>query len=126
PRLQAGRERVGADASYTRFVRSDQARFPGLTVLDGRRIGFGHKVFTDGIHLDARGASAFSASVASALAPDLSLAARTGALRWVELRAHLAPPVPEGPDSERRTKPVALSHSPKHDRPAWGDRPGRR
>jgi hypothetical protein len=84
PAYQAGRERIGADAAYTRFARSLQARFPNLRVLDGRHLGLSHRAFGDGIHLNSRGASAFSESVAEALSrhPDDGHGNRP---RWVDL-----------------------------------------
>jgi hypothetical protein len=81
--IQSRRERLGPDATFTRFVARVQARFPGLTVLDARRSNYDPSVFWDGlVHLDGRGALTLSTDVASALS-----ARFTGgsADRWVRL-----------------------------------------
>jgi hypothetical protein len=68
PELQARRERSGADAQHTRFVRGLQASFPNLTVVDGRHSGYEPPVFFDPVHLDRRGACAYSAALADLIA----------------------------------------------------------
>ena len=79
PGLQARRERSGVDAAYLDFVRSMQARHPGLTVVDGRRSGYGAGSFADASHLNGPGAMAFSHELAAILA-------RSGpGPGWVEL-----------------------------------------
>jgi hypothetical protein len=93
PGVQSGRERVGADAAFTRFARSLQARFPSLTVLDGRRLGLDHRAFLDGVHLDRRGASVLSAALADVLADHLDGKDRRP--RWVDLRPTPGAPRPE-------------------------------
>jgi hypothetical protein len=73
----------GFDAAHTRFLESLQARHPGLVVLDGRRSRYGQDLHTDDpVHLNRRGASAFSADLAAAL--DRHLAEGRGP-RWVTL-----------------------------------------
>jgi hypothetical protein len=67
PEVQARREWVGADAAYLRFVRRAVARFPGVRVVDGRHSAYAPAVFADPLHLDRRGAVAFSAAVAEVL-----------------------------------------------------------
>jgi hypothetical protein len=81
PEVLAERERRGLEASYTRFALAVQARFPNVVVLDGRRLGYDASSFDDAVHLNPRGASAFTAEVASALAPEPP---RRGP-RWIEL-----------------------------------------
>ncbi|HEV3122616.1 MAG TPA: hypothetical protein VGY53_11965, partial [Isosphaeraceae bacterium] len=83
PQVQARRERQGYDAAYVRFVRTVQARYPSLVVLDARHSGYGHTLFTDALHLDHEGAGRLSAQVADAL--DCSLNHHTEGPRWVSL-----------------------------------------
>lgn len=91
PRLQARRDESGADAGYVRFVRSLQARYPGLTVIDGRHAGYDHTLFVDATHLDGQGAYALSLDVGDVLRRDLDgVRERT---RWVDLPAYRASPV---------------------------------
>ena len=68
--VQARREIQGADARYTAFVGAIQARFPDLVVIDARRSGY-DRVFMDYVHLDRRGAIAFSDQLAGVLRPYL-------------------------------------------------------
>lgn len=77
PALQARRDRSGADARLVGFIRSLQARHPGLVVLDGRHAGFGPEVFLDPVHLDGRGGIALSVAVAD------QIGKKAG--RWVAL-----------------------------------------
>jgi hypothetical protein len=66
PALQAGRERTGRDADYTRFVQSFR-RYPNLVVLDGRYSGYDDSAFLDSCHIDSDGAYAYSKDVADAV-----------------------------------------------------------
>jgi hypothetical protein len=91
PQVQARRERQGYDAAYIRFVRSVQARYPNLVVLDARHSGYAHTLFTDALHLDREGAARFSADVADALAR--SLDHPNGGPRWVALPTGSAAPL---------------------------------
>jgi hypothetical protein len=67
PSTQQLRERLGRDAAYTSLVRSVQARYPNVIVVDARRSGFGREVFTDPVHLDRQGTIALSAALAGLL-----------------------------------------------------------
>lgn len=53
----------GSDAWLTGFAREAQAYAPGLVVIDGRYSGYTPDAFRDELHLNARGALAFSAGV---------------------------------------------------------------
>jgi len=92
PALQHGREVKGRDAEYTEFVESFVREYPGLTVLDARRSGYGHSVFTDACHLDPLGAFALSSDVAEYLRrarrPRPEPAPGDGRARWVNLPAY--------------------------------------
>jgi hypothetical protein len=83
PDAHARRGRRGLDSAYTAFIRAIQAEFPGLVVVDGRRARYGEESYRDPIHLNERGALAFSADVAEVLARALSV--RYEAPRWVEI-----------------------------------------
>ena len=65
PRLQGGRDRLGIDAAFTRFVQAQRDRAPGrVTVVDARRLGLSPERFIDATHLDARGASVLTTALA--------------------------------------------------------------
>ena len=83
PEVQARTERNGFDADYTRFVRSVQARFPEVCVIDARHAGFAPDLFTDGAHLNRRGALRLSAALGDLLR-DRAALSRQG---WVPLVA---------------------------------------
>lgn len=85
PRVQSRREELGVDAAYADFVRSFQARYRNLTVVDGRHAGYDAPVFVDAAHLDRVGASAFSLAVADVLRQG------PGGPRWVALPAYREP-----------------------------------
>jgi hypothetical protein len=84
PGLQARREQSGTDAKHTKFVRSMQAAYPHVVVVDARRSGYAADLFVDPVHLDGRGATTLSADVAGILKerhPGRDVAAN----RWIEL-----------------------------------------
>src|SRR5439155_15786023 len=89
PEVHARREREGQEALYTRFVRETQAQFPNVTVLDGRRSGYGLSVHTDPLHLDHQGALAFSLDVADLMARRPP--GRSPIPQWVDLPAYRVP-----------------------------------
>ena len=77
--LQTRRERSGVDEQFVGFVRSMQARHPGVTVVDGRHAGYESTTFADHTHLNGRGSMALSHELARILC-------RTGeSPRWVDL-----------------------------------------
>ena len=87
PKLQARSEELGLEAAQERLLRGFQPRYPGLTVIDARRMGFGHDLFIDPLHLNRRGAAALTGAIAAALGDPR----RPGATdRWVVLEG--APP----------------------------------
>jgi hypothetical protein len=67
PEAQRMFEDRGQNTTYTRFVRALQARFPGLTVVDGRHSGYDPALFVDAVHLNRRGALALSSDLAALL-----------------------------------------------------------
>jgi hypothetical protein len=70
PALQALRDKSGAESRYEQFIAKFQKRFPEiLTILDARRAGFENRDFIDATHMNERGATALSVSIAAALTP---------------------------------------------------------
>ncbi|GAC1469376.1 MAG: hypothetical protein NVSMB9_13130 [Isosphaeraceae bacterium] len=93
PALQAGREALGQDAAYTRFVYSFLDD-PNLVVLDGRRSGYDHTLFKDACHLDPQGAFVFSEGVARVLRGHDRRGVGTSQIeRWVNLPAYREHPI---------------------------------
>ena len=90
PEVQTRRDRGGREARYVRFLHDLQARFPGLTVMDGRYSGYEAEVLDDMTHLNVRGASAFSAALGGLVAERLELDGSAGP-RWVSLPAYRDP-----------------------------------
>jgi hypothetical protein len=89
-RAQVYAEGNGFDSAHTRFLQSLQARHPGLTVLDGRRSGYGPSLhFMDPLHLNHVGASAFTDDVSATLARALE---GRPVPRWVNLPPYRARP----------------------------------
>jgi hypothetical protein len=89
PGVQAGRQARGLDASFMMLVRKIHARHANVTVVDGRRAGFGHGAFADAQHLDREGAAALSIALADAMRPQLT--GRASGDRWVALPMYADP-----------------------------------
>jgi hypothetical protein len=85
-KVVAHRDANGVHARYNRFVRSMQAQFPNVSVIDARHAGYQDSVFVDPVHLDRDGAVALSGAVADVLQDALSHAEPVP--RWVELPAY--------------------------------------
>ncbi len=85
--------RSGIDAQHEEFVRSWQAKYPDLVVLDGRRKVTELDAFWDPQHLSIVGASAFSKSLGDVLRRSIG-----GKLegRWVSLPEIKIGPLPLG------------------------------
>jgi hypothetical protein len=85
--LQELRDKSGADSRYEKFIADYQRRFPDtLTVLDARRSGYQNPDFIDATHLNVRGATALSRSVAAAIRSQPYPANA----RWIALGAPLS------------------------------------
>ena len=80
---------LGLSDRYARFAASFQARHPNLVILDGRSDPVTDAELLDPLHLNARGAAAFTARVAEALDP----ARLTAGPRRVALGARAGAPV---------------------------------
>jgi hypothetical protein len=83
PALQAYHDRNGTDAALTRFARRLQARYPNVSVIDGRHAGYQPLVFIDPTHLDYLGAGIFTDDFAPFVARALNQP--QAAPRWNEL-----------------------------------------
>ena len=83
PAWQSRRESLGADRRYCDFVKTMQAEFPGIVVVDGRHAGYPQPAFFDLTHLHARGATELTLALAGLLGPILDVP--PGRSAWVEL-----------------------------------------
>ncbi len=88
PPLQALRDAHDLEAPYDRLARRIQSHCPNLVVVDARHSGYDCPAFCDPVHLNARGACAFTAQLADLLKDHLRNPRDTP--RWV----HLNPPEP--------------------------------
>jgi hypothetical protein len=88
PSTQELREKIGADASYAKMVRTVQARYPNVKVLDARHSIYPANVFNDPVHMDWQGASALSLAVA-----DLLRNHQGDGRRWIDLPVYQDPVV---------------------------------
>jgi len=86
---------TGFEAEHEAFARSWLARFPNLTVVDGRGAVTDPSGFYDPIHLSTKGAYAFSLALGDALRQTLPASGGRPA-RWVALPACRVGPVPDG------------------------------
>jgi hypothetical protein len=86
PGLSAARANDGRDVAYYQFLRSLQAEFPRLTIIDPRPILSDSALFADACHLNRHGAIALTAALAPALERALSGQNRD---RWIVLNARV-------------------------------------
>ena len=73
------------------FLRRMLVRYPGVTIVDGRRSAYPDPAFDDSIHLARDGAAVFSADLADAMA--LALGGAPTGDRWVTLQAFRDRPI---------------------------------
>ena len=88
---QAERERIGADQKYTEFVKATVAKYPGVTVVDGRHSEFPIESFYDWTHLNRDGAVAQTALLADAIKQELE-PTRANGQHWVSLAKYKPSP----------------------------------
>ena len=67
PKVQAERDRSGAERRFEAFVESFREAHPTLQVIDARRSGYGPELFVDPVHLNGRGAIALTRQIAAIL-----------------------------------------------------------
>ncbi|WP_406696110.1 hypothetical protein V5E97_34465 [Singulisphaera sp. Ch08] len=78
----------GDEQLFVDYVQQQQARFPGLVVLDARQSGYERSVFVDGVHLDRDGAAALSAGVSQALQVSISESkSKSERTTWIKIPA---------------------------------------
>lgn len=80
------RDRTGLTDYFNRLARSIQARYSHVVVIDGRDSGYPPRAFSDLYHLNARGALAYSHSLARII--EQHLADPSNLPRWVALPAY--------------------------------------
>lgn len=95
PEVQSRRERHGWDGGYMSYLRALAARYPNLTVVDGRHAGYGPELLADFTHLSRPGAIVFSDAVATVIQNRLATTTAGSHARWVEI------PVYRDGDEER-------------------------
>jgi hypothetical protein len=102
PALQSRLDATGFEARHEQFAWSFQARYPNLTVLDGRGAVTDPAGFFDANHLSAQGAYAYSLALGDALRKTLHAPPSTRP-RWVSL-PHVKPrPLPDGLEDTDQT-----------------------
>ena len=109
PVVQGEREKGRQDEAFSRFVWTTQARHPRLTVIDARRSGYGVSLFRDPVHLNRRGAVAYSDALSQVVRDQLE-APRPG---WVSLP-------PQGPTDDGSLEDVGQSAVALWSRPRTG------
>jgi hypothetical protein len=88
---QAERERIGADEKYTEFVKATVAKYPSVTVVDGRHSEFPIESFYDWTHLNRDGAVVQSALLADAIKLVFE-STRVNGQQWVSLAKYKPSP----------------------------------
>jgi len=83
PNAQRDRDRIGLDDYFTQQARWIQTQSDLITVVDGRRAGYGASTFADTVHLDRAGAGTFSQDVAEVIKHAIDHPESLP--RWVEL-----------------------------------------
>ena len=91
----------GIDAQHMAFVRSWQAKYPGLVVFDGRRKVTEIESFWDAQHLSVEGASAYSRVLGDALRRSIGGAVDA---RWVALPEARRGPLPPGVEDMEQSR----------------------
>ena len=72
PGFTARRDQISATVPFDAFVAATRAKFPGVTVVDGRRAGYDASVFIDMAHLDRDGSARLSRSLGAVVADRLA------------------------------------------------------
>ncbi|HEV3168136.1 MAG TPA: hypothetical protein VGZ22_29300 [Isosphaeraceae bacterium] len=86
PEVHTRRAQLGLDGAYSQLLLALQVRYPNLTVIDARTSGYGQDAHNDPLHLNRKGAIAFTTDVAEILAqPDAP------ASRWIVLPQYREP-----------------------------------
>jgi hypothetical protein len=91
PSIQAEIDKSGFAAKHTDFMRRLQAKYPNLSVLDGRQAGYDEATYMDGNHLGRPGAYVVSVEVARLLGRRLAEGHPQAA--WLDLPKYQELPV---------------------------------
>lgn len=113
PARQADRDRAGITYYFTRQAERARANYPNVTVIDARRSGYASSAFWDDVHLDRRGAAAFSTEVGAVIRRVL---AGSAVGRWVSLPDYREVPVTVAVEDVTESRSSAASRSPRVDR----------
>jgi hypothetical protein len=84
PGAQAKLEQNGSHDLYSRYVEQKIARYPGVSIVDGRRSGYTKEAFYDLTHLNRYGTANLSEDVGDAIVARLNPSGTVGS-RWVKL-----------------------------------------
>ncbi len=91
PDVQFRTDLSGFDLSYTQFVATTSARFPGTIVVNGRHSGFTRDLFLDGAHTNRLGALKMSAGLADVLRRPADTSPRWVVLDLTRIREYDGP-----------------------------------
>ncbi len=111
PSIESERDRAGLYEPFDAFVREEQRRFPALTVLDGRRSGYGLSAFADEAHLNRRGALALSEDVARKIS--VATGTERPRPRWIPLSPFRDPASRPGIEDVEQSLGIVLSGTGK-------------
>jgi hypothetical protein len=84
PGAQAKLKQLGADDLYMRYAQQKIAKYPGVSIVDGRGSGYPKDAFYDLTHLNRFGAANLSEDVGDAIVARLG-SSGTASPRWVSL-----------------------------------------
>ena len=108
--IQDRREEEGCESIFTQFIAEKQARYPNLTVIDGRKSRYPQVLFWDRAnHLDVQGADLLSFDLATILKNDRPGEAKQ---RWIPLPAYRVQEITT-PLEDMNQSAVALKAAPK-------------
>ncbi len=113
PALQDQLAQSGIAAQHDEFVRSWQARYPNVVVLDARRKISDLNAFWDPQHLSVEGAAAFSRVIGRAIADfatvqPCGVKTASAEARWVTLPEFQLGPMPRGVEDFDESEQVVL------------------
>ena len=104
----------GFDAEHEAFVRSWQARFPNLVVIDGRGSVADPGAYHDQTHLGTPGAYTYSLALGDTLRRTLPPANRgVGPDRWVKIPTCVVGPMPEGIENKEQSMAAIIAGNAK-------------
>jgi hypothetical protein len=87
PSAQAKLQQNGSDDLYSRFVKQKIAKYPGVSIMDGRCSGYPTEAFFDLTHLNRYGTANLSEDIADAIVARLNPSGKVDS-HWVNLAAY--------------------------------------